>query len=102
MLAQPLPVHGDVKDVSHSDVVRRLDDPFGIQNRPFEQFQLCGKPPKALTDQNWPLVDINESRAVFIHAQWRFEWALKPQAARQQDVLKLNRPGFPRHLFAFK
>ena len=70
---RPLLVHGHVKDICHEDVVRHIDDPLGIQNRPFEQLQLRGKAPKALTNQDRTLVDINEARPVFIHAQRRFE-----------------------------
>ena len=67
MMSGPLLVHGYIEDVSHGDVARPLDDPLSIQNRPFEQLKLCGKAPETLTDQNWPLVDIQESRSVFIH-----------------------------------
>lgn len=72
-MARPFLIHGDIEYVSHCDVVRGINDPTGIQNRPFEQLQLHGKAPKALTDQNRPLVDINEARPVSIHAQRRFE-----------------------------
>ena len=60
----PLLIHGHIKDVSLENVIRRIDHPLLVYQRPFEQPELRRKLPEILTHQHRPGVDIDEVRPV--------------------------------------